>query len=34
MAAFWYGLLADLTVAVHLGFVLFVAAGGLLVLRS
>ena len=33
MPAFWFGLLADITVVLHLGFVLFVVAGGLLVLR-
>jgi hypothetical protein len=33
MPAFWFGLLADITVLLHLGFVLFVVAGGLLVLR-
>jgi hypothetical protein len=33
MLAFWFGLLADITVVLHLGFVVFVVAGGLLVLR-
>jgi len=29
----WWGLLADLAVVLHLAFIVFVAAGGLLVLR-
>lgn len=33
LPSFLYGLLADLVVVAHLGFVVFVVAGGLLVLR-
>lgn len=29
----WYSLLADFTLLIHLGFILFVVAGGLLALR-